>query len=533
MTWTRLARAARARVGLFAAAAVILGLAGALAWFQARSLLAIERATREVNQAHLGRLAREAAKSLEAGLRKTSEDYLLSLRPEDVGRKSRAELAARFSSWRNADPRIRRVAAVYCGCGREPELLVAGDGTRELGIAAWESRWTQGVSLEGGKDAHSTRFLAGPERSFIASRQIHGPRGAGALVVIEFDSARLAAGLLRDREQGARFALTDSRGLIQQTGEFTAEASAELGRIAPSWRIDAGPAGRSTGDAARQQRTRAMWMLALLLVALAAAMSLAVRAALRELALAELRSEFVAGVSHELKTPLALIRLYAESLDQGRVRPDRRAEYYQVLHRESRRLSEMVENLLDFSRIESGRWKPALRVENLQRVVAAAIDEHAQQLHEAGFQVSTSFPPGDVLAGVDAASLGRAIGNLIDNSIKYSGAAREIAISLVDRDGFAIIEVADRGIGISPAEQPRVFEKFFRSATGEVRAIRGTGIGLSLAREIAAAHAGTIELESEPGAGSRFRIRIPSVTATNSFEREPDDHPAETADRRG
>lgn len=529
MIRSRLARAARARAGLLAAAAAILALAGALAWFQARSLVAIERATREVHQAHLGRAAREAAKSLEAGLRKTGDDYLLSVRVEEIARASRSALAARFSSWMQADPRIRRVAVVYCGCGGEPELLVTGaPAAGPAGIAGWERRWADGVTLHAPHGAHSTRFLAGPERSFYASRQIHGPRGTGGLVVIEFDSARLAASLLRDLEDGTRFALADSRGILQRTGEFTAEASAELGRIAPAWRINAGLAGRSTAAVAREQRLRATWLLALVLVALAAAIALAVRAALRELAVAELRSEFVAGVSHELKTPLALVRLYSESLEEGRVRPDRRAEYYRVLRRESRRLSEMVDNLLDFSRIESGRWKPAPRLESVRGVVEAALEEHARQFQDGGFQVRASFPEGDVLAEVDAASLSRAIGNLLDNSVKYSGASREIGVSLAERGGFAIVEVADRGIGIAPADRPRVFDKFFRSSAAEVRAIRGTGIGLSIAREIAAAHGGAIELESEPGVGSRFRIRIPSVAVP-----EPDDYPAETADRRG
>lgn len=533
MIWTRLARAARARVGLLAAAAAILVLAGALAWFQARSLLAIERATQEIHQAHLGRVAREAAKALEAGLRKTGDDYLLSVRAEEVGRGSRSALAVKFSSWMQADPRIRRVAVVYCGCGGEPELQVTGVAAGPTAIADWERRWVEGVTLQSDKGSHASRFLAGPERSFFASRQIHGSKGTGALVVLEFDAARLAASLLGDLERGTHFALADSRGIVQRTGEFSAEAAAELGRIAPAWRIDAGLAGRSTAAAAREQRLRASWLLALLLAALAAAVALAVRAALRELAVAELRSEFVAGVSHELKTPLALIRLYSESLEQGRVRPDRRDEYYQVLRRESRRLSEMVDNLLDFSRIESGRWKPAPRLESVRGVVEAALEEHARQLHDAGFHVRASYPAGDVVAEVDAASLSRAIGNLIDNSIKYSGVSREIAVSLAERDGFAIVEVADRGIGIARADRPRVFDKFFRSSSAEVRAIRGTGIGLSIAREIAAAHGGAIELESEPGVGSRFRILIPSVAAPSAVPPEPDDYPAETADRRG
>jgi signal transduction histidine kinase len=233
----------------------------------------------------------------------------------------------------------------------------------------------------------------------------------------------------------------------------------------------------------------------------------------RDVRMAEMRSHFVANVSHELKTPLTAIRMFAETLVLGRSTDERmRSEYLQTITNESERLSRLVDNVLEFSQIEQGRKIYGMRTAILPEVVRSAARAMQYPLAQQGFHLNVSIdeemPP---LPG-DPDALEQAILNLLTNAMKYSGDARAIDLSLAFSNGEAVITVTDRGLGIRPEERKRIFEKFYRVRSPETECIAGTGLGLTLVQHIAEAHRGRVEVQSTPGKGSSFSLRIPLET---------------------
>jgi len=230
----------------------------------------------------------------------------------------------------------------------------------------------------------------------------------------------------------------------------------------------------------------------------------------RELRVAELRSQFVSSVSHELKTPLTAIRMFAETLRFGRVRDElTRDEYLDTIVSESERLTRLLNNVLDFSRIEQGRKVYHLAPHQLSDAVGAAVRAMqyplAQQQLELVVSMDETVPP----LPIDPDAVQQAVLNLLTNAMKYSGSGRRIDLRVARDDGHAVVTVADQGAGIPVAEQSRIFEKFYRIQTPENRSIPGTGLGLTLVQHIARGHGGFVRVESVPGAGSRFSIHLP------------------------
>jgi nitrogen-specific signal transduction histidine kinase len=233
----------------------------------------------------------------------------------------------------------------------------------------------------------------------------------------------------------------------------------------------------------------------------------------RESRMAELRSQFVASVSHELKTPLTSIRMFAESMqmdeESGASDPKERVEYLNTIVCETERLTRLLNNVLDFSRIERGQKHYHLQVEELPAVVTAAVRTMRFPLTEQGFNLQLDLSRDLPRLKVDRDAIEQAILNLLSNAMKYSGKSRNIALRVCRRNGDALIQVSDHGVGIPVGEQRRIFEKFYRVSSKENRAISGTGLGLSLVAHIAEAHGGGVEVESRPGEGSTFSIRLP------------------------
>lgn len=233
----------------------------------------------------------------------------------------------------------------------------------------------------------------------------------------------------------------------------------------------------------------------------------------RETRIAELRSQFVSSVSHELKTPLTSIRMFAETLqmndETGSDNRKMRAEYLDTIVNETERLTRLLNNVLDFSRIERGHKNYHMESALLPDVIDAAVRTMRFPLSEQGFDLkvdlSESIPP----LKVDRDALEQAILNLLSNAMKYSGKSREIELRLCRQNGSALIQVSDHGVGIPADQQRRIFEKYYRVPTKENKAISGTGLGLALVTHIAEAHGGSVEVESRPGDGSTFSIRIP------------------------
>jgi signal transduction histidine kinase len=230
----------------------------------------------------------------------------------------------------------------------------------------------------------------------------------------------------------------------------------------------------------------------------------------RELAVTRLQSEFVSTVSHEFRTPLTAIRQLSEMLARGRVpTEDLRQQSYDILSHESERLQRLVESLLDFGRIEAGAMK--YRFERLD--AAALVDDVVAGFREAaaaqGFQIDVRRTGAPALVRADRDALGLAVRNLLDNAVKYSPECRTVWVDTGPVDGRLGIRVRDRGVGIPPAEQRSIFDRFVRGSVSRDTGVKGTGIGLTLARHIVGAHHGEIRLESMPGQGSTFTILLP------------------------
>jgi signal transduction histidine kinase len=233
----------------------------------------------------------------------------------------------------------------------------------------------------------------------------------------------------------------------------------------------------------------------------------------RELRVAELRSEFVSSVSHELKTPLTAIRMFAETLRMGRpVDPTGRDEYLDIIINESERLTRLLNNVLDFSRIESGRKTYQFAAHDLESIVRTAARAMQYPLARQGFELRLSVDDTVPPVRSDPDAIEQAILNLLANALKYSGDSRTIALSLSRDEANAVISVRDWGIGIDPVDERRIFEKFYRVARPENRLIPGTGLGLTLVDHIVRAHHGRVDVDSAIGVGTTFRIRLPLVT---------------------
>ncbi len=237
----------------------------------------------------------------------------------------------------------------------------------------------------------------------------------------------------------------------------------------------------------------------------------------REIELARLKSDFVSNVSHELKTPLALIRLFAETLEMGRVRgPEKMQEYYATIRKESERLTGLINNLLDFSRIEAGGKQYRFEKTDVAGLVSQAIETCRYQFDQQGFELDEQIAPGIPEVQVDPEAYSLCVLNLLDNAMKYSGQSRKLGVKLDRENGCVRLEVRDEGIGISRKDQERIFEKFYRAGDPLIHDTKGSGLGLSLVRHVAQAHHGTVTVESAPGQGSKFTLKVPIDDASRN-----------------
>jgi signal transduction histidine kinase len=247
--------------------------------------------------------------------------------------------------------------------------------------------------------------------------------------------------------------------------------------------------------------------LGLMVLIIAASSYFVFRAVNRELRVARLQSDFVAAVSHEFR----MCHL-TELLEEGEAPPGRIAQYHQVLAKESRRLHAMVENLLDFGRIEAGRRTYELTDVDANAFVAEVVREFREQRADEGSRVHLTAAESNAAAliiRVDRSALAVVLRNLLDNAIKYSPALGRVGVSVRPEGAFVGIAVDDEGPGVSKAESQEIFRKFTRGAAARTMNVKGTGIGLTLAAEIVRAHGGRLEVESEPGRGSRFTTLLP------------------------
>jgi signal transduction histidine kinase len=237
---------------------------------------------------------------------------------------------------------------------------------------------------------------------------------------------------------------------------------------------------------------------------------LTTRSVSHELELARMKSDFVSTVSHEFKSPLTSIRQLAEMLQSGRVpSEERRQKYYDVLLEQSERLALLTDNILSLAKIEEGRAEFAFETTDISVLLTEVVTSIQERVRHEGFDIGLDVKGPIPLLAVDRTALAQAVTNLIDNAIKYSGDSKRISVRASREEQAVAIAVEDFGIGIKKEDIPRLFERFYRGGDELTRTVKGSGLGLTLVREIVAAHRGKVHVESEPGKGSVFSIRLP------------------------
>jgi signal transduction histidine kinase len=237
---------------------------------------------------------------------------------------------------------------------------------------------------------------------------------------------------------------------------------------------------------------------------------LTIRAVSHELELAKMKSDFVSTISHEFKSPLTSLRQIAEMLQSGRVpSEERRQQYYDVLLEQSERLSLLTDNILNLAKIEEGRKEFAFEKTDIGALLREVVSSIQDRVRHEGFHIELKIEDPLPVITADRAAITQAIANLIDNAIKYSGESRKVIVSSFREGPNLTIAVKDFGIGIKRDEVDRVFERFYRGGDELTRTVKGSGLGLTLVREIVEAHQGKVDVESELGEGSLFSIRFP------------------------
>lgn len=283
-----------------------------------------------------------------------------------------------------------------------------------------------------------------------------------------------------------------------------------LDRPFSNWRAGIGLKTTDFEEIGRGSFIHSVAATILVLLVLLGGVALIIQATDREARLAQAKANFVANVSHELKTPLSLLSLFSEILELGRVKnEEKRLEYYRIMRHESRRLNKVIDNILDFSKIEAGRKTYNFAAGDMAEVIENVLSSYRYQIVNSGFDVETNLQRDLPPVSIDPEAMAQAISNLLDNAIKYSPEVKQLSITTDRRGSDLSVEIADRGIGIPRAEQVRIFEKFYRVGNGLVHDVKGSGLGLSLVKHIIEAHKGTISVESDVGKGSRFTILLP------------------------
>jgi signal transduction histidine kinase/tetratricopeptide (TPR) repeat protein len=229
-----------------------------------------------------------------------------------------------------------------------------------------------------------------------------------------------------------------------------------------------------------------------------------------ELSLAKMRSNFITTVTHEFKSPLTSIRQMAEMLEGGRVPSrERQQKYFGAMVQESERLSHLIDNILDFSRMEAGMKEFHFEKDNLACMTEEMVQSFQSHLADKGFQIDFKSQESIPDSFFDRNAIKQVIQNLMDNACKYSGNSKKIEVKVASSESDVTLSVRDFGIGIRKDEQDKIFSQFYRAGDELSQQVKGSGIGLTIVKQIVDAHKGHIILMSEPGNGSEFRIVLP------------------------
>jgi len=434
---------------------------------------------------------------------------LLASKPAQAGlAQAVASLEADFTAgrWRLPRDAWELVAADLGRWTNRP--IAATDDQRALSAAA---EWFHGARPTPGNDRvlipHETR------RTLLVQRVVDGKSVAMAIAPSTLNGWLTSAAAQASVDH-ATVSLLDERELM--AGRPAAQGEALVRRTPAEtglpWTVAlaGGVVPAVSPEFQSRQRLFATGLGALGLL-LAGGAYLLWRVVQREMAVARLQAEFVAAVSHEFRTPVTSLRHVIDLLHEDDDLPrDRRASFYDVLSRSTERLHRLVESLLDFTRMEDGRKPYDLRPLDPRALVTEVVRDFQTDAASHGYTVAVTIAPGapeEIRADADA--LGHALWNLLDNAVKYSPKRDAISVEVAPHPTGIGIAVADEGIGVPREERSEIFQKFVRGEQASRLGIKGTGVGLAIVSHIVRAHGGTLELESDPGQGSTFRLVLP------------------------
>ncbi len=372
----------------------------------------------------------------------------------------------------------------------------------------------------GGEGSEELRHLHGSweEKSYLISHWERERAGQKQLIVAWHDVPRIVHEIfpqLYESAQGEanRVNVVDAEGR-RVFGPPLGRSALTLGKNFATtlykWRVNVSmAAAEQLAVEVEKRRLLEMGLVALSSLVVIGGLIIIIVAAARERRLAMLKSEFVANVSHELKTPLSLVRMFSEMLLSGRVAPGKEQQYLEIIVTESERLSALIDNVLDFARMERSIEAYEFHVVDIRECLGRAVDvcRPRGERQKIPLVFDTAIQ-GDGLVKVDERALEIALINLIDNALKYAPNTERVAISLTREGEHYRISVSDSGPGIPKDQQRKIFERFVRGTTTTSGGARGSGIGLSLVAQIAAAHGGKAWVESIESGGARFLMTI-------------------------
>lgn len=431
-----------------------------------------------------------------------------------------ARLQEQFQAW--ADREKKRVGRQYFA------QLLEGELNKHM--------------LERGRYRARFRYIsdATAEEPFLLAYHFL-PDASGAvvsgLIGFELDLAHLRARLLPNLTRNLKGGERVSVALINERSEAVLGATRAASdliatqALAPPfdfWQVAVYLNAPERWERRRDFRmTLGIWLIALLLLSILFGAFWFIRRAAHEAFLSRMKSSFVSNVSHEFRTPLASIKMLAELLEMqlaapAKLDPDKAQQYLGVIQRESDRLTRLIENVLDFAKIERGVKQYRFEYEEPSAVLLAAIEAFRPHAEAQGFFFEIDLPHDLPEMRLDADAITQALLNLLSNAVKYSDAVKEIRVRGYHDHAHLFVEVRDRGLGLAPEELPKIFDDFYRvDQRLSTNQQGGMGLGLTLARHIARAHGGDITAQSMLGEGSTFTMRLPLLSSENATSSTP------------
>jgi signal transduction histidine kinase len=440
---------------------------------------------------------------------------------EELGRRPELQQEALILSddLKSGRWRLDRASYLYyCGqatmwLGREPGSDADRRALAEAVIWLWENRKPSSAFEAGGSAGRRSLRFQG-----IPVTVLWRPSNAGLAAVAAgpgYQRSRWFDPLLRSSDfSGVRVGIRDSdKALVYGSGPAAASPAA----IRPAsvtglpWDIELVNADPEAVLGQFAQRRRLLTMVLAMLALLVVVSSYLIgRAVSRELAAARLQSDFVSAVSHEFRTPLTSMRQFTEMLvEDESLPPEKRRSFYAAQDRATRRLSRLVESLLDFGRMEAGARPYRLERLDLGKLAQSTVEDFRREAGLGGAVIECRAPHEGPDVKADREALVQVLWNLLDNAVKYSGESPVVHVE-VESGNPAAVRVRDRGYGVLPSERKRIFRKFVRGSSAKASGVKGTGIGLAMVEHIVNAHSGKVLVDSEPGQGSTFTILLPS-----------------------